>query len=293
MKSITLEEMKDQLDFFQKMYDAVRLIDPINKRVLDYRASAFHETLEVCYQYWGNEKICDNCISVRSYREDKSFVKLEKLSENIILITAIPITNAGFPSVLELLKNVTDNMLIGSGDYNQGKVLTQFVEELNDAIVKDPLTSLYNRRFVEERLPIDLVKASLTRTTVSVCFIDVDEFKTINDRFGHGAGDKAIQMIGEVIKKSIDSFDAWAARYGGDEFIICLNGMTEKEADQMIRTIKNEISAIRMNDDLPDSCLSVSYGVETMDKVMMTAEELIDRADVKMYRAKEKNKSPE
>ena len=162
MKSITLEEMKDQLDFFQKMYDAVRLIDPINKKVLDYRASAFHETLEVCYHYWGNEKICDNCISVRSYREDRSFVKLEKLSENVILITAIPITNTGFPTVLELFKNVTDNMMIGNGDYNRGKVLTQFVEELNDAIVKDSLTSLYNRRFVEERLPIDLVKASLS-----------------------------------------------------------------------------------------------------------------------------------
>lgn len=293
MKSITLEEMKDQLDFFQKMYDAVRLIDPINKKVLDYRASAFHETLEVCYHYWGNEKICDNCISVRSYREDRSFVKLEKLSENVILITAIPITNTGFPTVLELFKNVTDNMMIGNGDYNQGKVLTQFVEELNDAIVKDSLTSLYNRRFVEERLPIDLVKASLSRTIVSVCFIDVDEFKTINDRFGHGAGDKAIQMIGEVIEKSIDPFDAWAARYGGDEFIICLKGMTEKEADELIRTIKNKVSAIRMNDDLPESSLSVSYGLETMDKVMMTAEELIDRADVKMYREKEKNKLSE
>ena len=69
--------------------------------------------------------------------------------------------------------------------------------------------------------------------------------------------------------------------------------MTEKEADELIRTIKNKVSAIRMNDDLPESSLSVSYGLETMDKVMMTAEELIDRADVKMYREKEKNKLSE
>ena len=76
MDYISLDEIKDKLDFFNKMYDAVRLIDPLEKKVLEYRNSDLTEIegADPCYGYWENGKICDNCISIRAYLENRSFV---------------------------------------------------------------------------------------------------------------------------------------------------------------------------------------------------------------------------
>ncbi len=283
-----MDDIKDKLEFFSKMYDAVRLVDPTHKRVLDYQGPSLMETPEVCYDYWGNGKICDNCISVRAFNEDKSFVKLERKTETVLLVTAVPIENTDRPVVLELLKNATDTMLIGSGDYNEGEQFGRFASKMNDMIVKDSMTPLYNRRFVDERLPIDVIDATLKHMPLSVCFMDLDNFKSINDIYGHESGDLVIKAVAEVIAGHIRFEHDWAARYGGDEFLLCLNNTDEERANFIAQRIKNSIEKIPIKISEGDVCLSVSFGVKTMKEDKMTAEELINFADQNMYRAKEK-----
>lgn len=289
MDYITLEDIKDKLDFFYKMYDVVRLVDPIHKKVLDYRESSFSDKKEICYHYWGNNKICDNCISVRSHRENECFVKLERRPDALLLITAIPIKNADQPIVLELLKNATDHMDIGEGNYNEGELFSHFVKELNDVIVKDPLTSLYNRRFIDERLPIEIIDATLAHIPISICFMDLDEFKSINDLYGHETGDLVIKAVGRVIRQHISENRSWAARYGGDEFIIYLYNTHWNDADILLQSMKQEIENVSVCENGVKSGVSVSYGIETMHEIPMTAEEIIRNADEKMYRVKKSN----
>jgi two-component system cell cycle response regulator len=291
MDNISLDEIKDKLDFFYKMYDIVRLVDPLHKRVLDYRQSSLTGTPDVCYHYWENNRICDNCISIRAYQENKSFVKMEKSREEVLLVTAIPIDNADSPAVLELLKNATDTMLVGNGDYNQGEIFSRFIKELNDAAVRDPLTTLYNRRFVDERLPVDIINALLKHKPLSVCFIDLDNFKSINDLYGHKAGDSTIKEAGEVIARNISHEDVWAARYGGDEFLLCLSGVEEDQARAIAECIQREIEQMTLSQAVKGGPLSISFGIETMKDVPVTAEELIRRADEKMYKAKKEKSS--
>lgn len=286
MDSITLDEIKDKLDFFHKMYDAVRLIDPLHKIVMDYRNSSMVPTNEICYHYWGNNKICDNCISIRSYNEDRSLVKMEKHIDAVLLVTAIPITDFGQPAVLELFKNVTDTMFIGEGDYNKGEMLTEYVKEITNAIVKDPLTSLFNRRYIDERLPADIVESTLAHKPLSVCFIDLDNFKAINDFYGHEAGDLAIKTVGEIILRNLGYENAWTARYGGDEFLICLNGIKEEEAQLIMEQIQKDAENIPIGTENKSMKLSLSFGIKTMDETPITATEMIRDADEKMYLAK-------
>ncbi len=286
MNSISLDQIKEQLDFFNKMYDAVRLVDPEYKRVIDHRGPLLSGTPEVCYDYWGNGKICDNCISIRASMEDRSFVKLESTEGTVFLVTAIPVQNAGGPVVLELLKNATDTMLIGSGDYNEGQLFHRFVRELNDMIAKDPMTCLYNRRFAEERLPVDVIDATLKHLPLSLCFIDLNDLKSINDLYGHGAGDRAIKAAAAMISAHIQPGRDWAARYGGGEFILCLNGTGGQEARLIAERIQNGIEKTPLDFYADGAFLSVSWGIETMDEIPMTAGELIRRADQKMYRSK-------
>jgi len=286
MEHISIDEIKDKLDFFHRMYDSVRLVDPVNKKVIDYRDSSLDETKEICYSYWSNGKICDNCISVRAYREGKSFFKLERAKEAVMLVTAVTVDNASRPVVLELMKNTTDSMLVGEGNYNDGKMLNRFVREINDIIVRDSLTSLYNRRFVDERLPIDVVSAALKSQPLSVCFIDMDNFKTLNDLYGHDMGDQAIKSAADVITKHIRSERDWAARYGGDEFLLCLNNANEDQAHSIASRIQDCIEKIPSRLKVENVNISISFGIETMKDVPRTAEELICLADRKMYKAK-------
>lgn len=280
---ITLNQLGDQLDFFHRMYDVVRLVDPIHKRVIDYRGSAIKSTNEICYNYWSNGVICDNCISVRAYMENKVFVKLERTEKEILMITAIPLENTTSPVTLELMRDGTSSIFMGSGDYKTGESLHSFVNNLNDMVIKDSLSNLYNRRFLKDRLPVDIIHATINRQPLSLCFIDLDNFKRLNDTYGHEVGDKFIKAVSAVFRKCIRPELDWASRFGGDEFVLCFNNASEEEATNIMEHIRSEIDKIPSLLGIENLHFSISYGIQMMKDTLFTADELIQLADEKMY----------
>lgn len=288
-EQLNLDKINQNLDFFHKMYEEVRIVDPLHKRVIGYHKSKTCKTDEICYDYWENEKICDNCISIRSYNENKSYIKLELKSDVIMMVTAIPIEDPKMPIVLELLKNASDTMLIGSDNYNDGKPV--IVSEMNDMVIKDQLTSLYNRRFIDDRLPVEIIRATISKSLLSIIFFDVDNLKSINDTFGHSAGDLALKEVGRIIRASIRNDNDWAARYGGDEFLICLNKTDYDEAYQIAERIRRSIEEVIIPIENMNEKLTVSLGLHTMKDTNLTAEEIIKIADKKMYEAKKCGKN--
>ena len=289
-KQITLDKIEKNLDFIKTMYDTVRLVDPVQKCVLEYDENTLCKKDVHCYGYWENSKICDNCISIRAYQDKNSFMKIEYKPNKILMVTATPLNKEGEPVVLELLKNVTDSMMIGEGDYNSGNLLQNVVKNFNDMVIKDKLTSLYNRSFIDNRLPVDIVNATVTDKPLSIIFVDIDNLKTINDTYGHLAGDLALKEVGIVIQNNIRT-DDWAARYGGDEFLICLNGTSYDETYQIAEKIRSNIERISLSFQNKNIYFTVSLGIHTMQGVMRTAEEIINFADLRMYEAKKNGKN--
>ncbi len=285
-EQLTLSKLKDDLVFFNKMYDVVRLVDPVQKRVIEYQGQSIAETDKICFNYWKNGRICDNCISVRAHYENKSYIKLEQNPDEIMLVTALPIETAEATIVLELLKNATDSMMIGTGNYNEGKMMRSVVCNLNAMVVKDHLTSIYNRRFVDDRLPVDIVKATLAQQPLSVIFIDIDNMKTINDTYGHTTGDLALKRVANAIKDCIRADMDWVARYGGDEFVVCLNNIRSDEAAHISKRIRRSIASIEMPMQNEIIKITASLGTHTMFQSLLTAEEMIQIADRKMYEEK-------
>lgn len=290
-EQISLDAIEENLEFFNKMYDVVRIVDPVKKCVLEYNNCKINKTEDVCHNYWQNGKICDNCISIRAYHEDKSFMKLEYKSETIMMVTAIPLESLSSPVTLELLKNVTDSIMIGSGDYNEGHMMRNAVLEFNDMVIKDKLTSLYNRRYIDERLPADIIKATITQSPLSVIFVDVDDLKGINDTYGHSVGDQAIKEVGNAISKSIRADNDWGARYGGDEYIISLNNTDYDEAYRIAERIRGNIEKISVLVDNNFINFTISLGIHTMKDSKLTVEDLINLVDKKMYEAKKSGKN--
>lgn len=288
---ITLDKLAKYLDFFQKMYDAVRIVDPVGKQVLEYRGCKIEETGKVCYDYWKSEKICDNCISVRAYHKNDSFMKLEQSPELIMMVTAFPVESLEKPVVLELLKNATESMMIGCGKYNEGHIMHNVISALNDIVIKDPLTSLYNRRFINERLPVDIVKATLEGWPLSIILMDIDNLKEINDTHGHIVGDQVLQETGNVLRSCIRAHNDWSARYGGDEFLICLNNANDDMAQDIAERIRSNIEKILIPVQHGSIHFTASLGIHTMKNAQLTAEEIIHFADQKMYVAKRQGRN--
>ncbi len=140
----------------------------------------------------------------------------------------------------------------------------------------DFLTKLYNRREFYRRIEEEEVRTSRYEEVFSVIFFDVDGLKKINNELGHDKGDEVLQFVASVIKKEKRKIDV-AARWGGDEFLVLLPCTEKQEA---------EILAQRINLVINREGVSLSYGISTFEKGM-SVDELIRRADEKMYRSRE------
>jgi diguanylate cyclase (GGDEF)-like protein/putative nucleotidyltransferase with HDIG domain len=147
----------------------------------------------------------------------------------------------------------------------------------------DPLTGLGNHRHFHERLQRELRSAEEQTTPLTLCFLDVDDFKTINDRFGHPAGDRVLSQVSSRLRQGGEAF-----RLGGDEFAVLLVGHDERTALAAGRSIVNRIAAVEF-DDIGE--VTVSAGLATFPVQGHGRDELIRLADSALYWAKEHGKN--
>lgn len=165
--------------------------------------------------------------------------------------------------------------------------LSEEKKVIYDKSIRDSLTGLYNRYHLEERLDNILNELSKIYSEISVAFIDIDNFKTINDTYGHINGDMTLKNLGEQIKNSIRESD-YAFRYGGDEFLIIYPNTKVKTALQITERIKQNISMSSVKES--GIKLSLSIGITTYKK-FENHKKLIDRADKIMYESKKNGKN--
>jgi len=152
--------------------------------------------------------------------------------------------------------------------------------------VRDPLTGLYNRRYMEETLYRELRRALRRQGTVAVIMLDVDDLKNINDTLGHPAGDEALLKLAGLLQENIRDEDI-ASRYGGDEFVLILPEMSKEMARQraelFCRAAGNQTLQFEQQ---KATALRVSAGVASFPEDGLTAEAIMQAADAALYRAK-------
>lgn len=173
-----------QLEVFKKMFDVMRFIDPLTKRVINYKNDVMSEFTGNCFDFWGKDTICDNCISMRAFNENQTFVKVEYTPDEIYMITAMPVELSDRRLVVELLKNTTDSMIFENKNAGKGSEIYTMIDNINTLAFKDDLTGLYNKRYINERLPVNLISAELSRQSLSIIMADIDSFKKVNDNYG-------------------------------------------------------------------------------------------------------------
>jgi len=159
-------------------------------------------------------------------------------------------------------------------------------EALRTQSIKDPLTGLYNRRYLTEMLDREIRRAVRAEQSLGILMLDLDHFKKFNDTYGHDAGDTVLREMASFLCKSIRVEDV-ACRFGGEEFVVILPtaDLTAAHARaERIRSKLREMTVLHQGQSL--GMITVSVGVSALPEHGTSAHELIDAADAALYRAK-------
>jgi diguanylate cyclase (GGDEF)-like protein len=161
------------------------------------------------------------------------------------------------------------------------------LERVYNAAIKDGLTGIFNRKYLEERLDAEIAYAVRQATALSIAILDVDHFKKVNDTFGHLGGDAVLKRVAEVLGEALRTEDV-LARYGGEEFVVIARGLTAPQAVLMADRVRQQVAATEVAFEDKAIKVTISAGVASLvcsakpDKAS-----LLGTADGRLYRAKE------
>lgn len=263
-----------------KLYDAIVLINPTAKEINGYLQSNFvisGPNPHKCFNMWGKEKRCENCIASRALHEQRTTVKIEYLDDKIYMVTAVPLINDGQNQVVELIKDISKDSLLEVDGTAYGN-LHRIINRNNASIVKDAFTRVYNTNYIYERLPEDLYYAHEFSLKLGLIFVNITNLKSINDLYGYSAGNAVIKGYSKLVKEQVRKERDWSARFGGSEFILILNDISEKQAYNICKRLNDKILKIGLSlEGLPlKATHNISYFI--VENETMTIDQLIQTA---------------
>lgn len=181
-------------------------------------------------------------------------------------------------------KTVADQLALSFNNLKQK-------EELTNQSYCDPLTGLYNRRYLELYLSQKLLQAQTNQETLSLILFDVDHFKAVNDHYGHAAGDKVLEYLSRFLKLNVRELDV-VCRYGGEEILLVLPNTNIDQSCRRAEVLRRGISKLNIKFSgtlLPE--ITVSAGVVTFSEQLNSSEKLLQAADNALYQAKHQGRN--
>jgi diguanylate cyclase (GGDEF)-like protein len=180
---------------------------------------------------------------------------------------------------VRLAKILADNIGLGIANLKMR-------ETMRNLSIRDPLTDLFNRRYMEEALAQEQHRARRNDAKLACIMVDIDHFKNFNSDFGHDGGDATLRALGEFLKKQVRGSDV-ACRYGGEEFLLILSPSTMEGARQRAEKICADARLLAVSHANRDmGAITLSLGVAMFPDHATEAAALIKAADVALYRAK-------
>jgi diguanylate cyclase (GGDEF)-like protein len=175
---------------------------------------------------------------------------------------------------------------------NPTVVEIKLLQKTQGSVIQDELTQTYNYRYFWDRIEQEVSRVHRYGRGLSLLMIDVDDFKVFNDRNGHLAGNTALRKLAQLIKRSVRDVDV-VCRYGGEEFAIVLPATSRNGALTVAEKIRLRVERTNIpgEENQPKENLTISIGVSTVPSDATSVEELIERADAALYRAKAAGKN--
>ncbi len=181
-------------------------------------------------------------------------------------------------------------------DFSNQQLMMQFErvnslqEKLQQEAIHDSLTGLFNRRYLDEILPIELARSKRANSLMTILMLDIDHFKKINDTYGHQVGDAVLQSVGNSLKLGVRVGDI-VCRYGGEEFILVFPGMQAEDGWARAEKLRMMIASQTISEKNQLIGVTISIGGSVYPQDGNSNDELISRADLALYRAKQNGRN--
>jgi diguanylate cyclase (GGDEF)-like protein len=168
----------------------------------------------------------------------------------------------------------------------QIREISDLRDQLREQAIRDPLTGLFNRRYLTETLTRELDQARRAGAPVSIIIMDIDWFKNVNDTFGHDGGDKMLNALATLLQAHCRSGDI-ACRYGGEEFVVVLIGTALEIASQRAEELRMAFHALVIPHESGNIRATLSLGAAAFPLHGETGESVLIKADQALYQAKQ------
>lgn len=269
---MTKQEVATLIGQLKLVFDIVRLVDATMTRQISITSSnEFVAEPYQCYAVWNKDSRCDNCISAKAYSSKDRLTKFEFVNNEVYYVIAKYIDVDGTPYILEMVSRFTDESLLGAYGKNE---FIETISNYNRRLYTDSLTGAYNRYYFDEQLlGLDHIEA--------LAMIDVDNFKEVNDTYGHMVGDASLCAVVDAISSCLRSSDK-IVRYGGDEFTLVFEKIPKAVFSKKLEQIREKVSEISIA-EAPYLRLTVSIGA-ICEPLPVT--ESLRQADQMLYLAK-------
>ena len=288
----TKREAEVLLQTMRSENDMARLVDPQNQRVLNPMPGENGDA--VCSKVWGICDRCENCTSLRALQNRSKAYKMELCDGKVYWVVSRYLSVDGSPCIMELINNVTNNLVM---DSNQQDEVSELIYHYNHLLITDPLTGLYNRRFLDEYFLPSLNCCRDEQTVVNLAMLDLDNFKQVNDAYGHQAGDVLLKDVSGYWKRCFDSRkkgkERLVLRYGGDEILIIANGITKENFQSQLEEYYLQMRKVCYSTPKVQIPFSLTFGIASSSEFEppISWEKLFNLADQRMYRAKSQKKN--
>lgn len=265
----------DSILAMSNVFDIVRVVDPTSCETMNLNQDgSLTKTGQKCFNIWNRTEACQNCSSATALNNKNWTSKLETKDGLLYSVLSRHIQCDNKDYVLEVAFCIDESF---EKTKNEIGFLPDSLTLKN--YYRDTLTKTYSRAYLESFMPN-------LENSKGVAIADIDEFKSINDTFGHIAGDAALKHISKVIKSCIRKEDI-LIRYGGDEFLLIFDNISEDDFFNKLKSIKQAVhnSQIKNYPDIKhDISIGGAYGIYPFEKA-------VDAADKAMYKDKFKNKN--
>ncbi|WP_206458879.1 GGDEF domain-containing protein [Anaerovorax sp. IOR16] len=273
-----------QLKTINKLFECIRLVD-IESETL-YAEYQIRKSLNPIptFDFQIRQELYHKCMA-----SDTTMYWMEQEGRLLLLFTMLPVEIGKRKLIMECIANVTGkidiNRLIGKS--------SALLENAYRLSVTDELTGLYNRRYINQMLPHVIKNCAKHEIPLSVLFTDLDYFKKTNDSYGHVAGDYLLYEFAMELKKDIKKSTDWAARYGGDEFLLCLVGTDNQTAKKRAEEIRKAIEDKTFRYHEHEIKTTCSFGIYTIENFtpLPTCDSIFREIDKKLYEAKREGRN--
>lgn len=287
----TKAEVEAFIELLSDGENIVRLVDPLSEFLVNTDGTL--QIGNICRTVWGRPHRCENCSSLRALQTKDVLYKMEFCDDRIYWIISRYINVEGHDCILEFVADTTDSIIIEGGSADE---ISNIIDGYNHQVIYDSLTGVFNRNYLDTIFIPTVGFRRANNMPIHLAMVDLDQFKDINDSYGHAVGDKLLTDIGGFWQARFDSrkknSERLTVRYGGDEMlVICCEGSYEdfkKEIEDGYTQMRKSCY-IDENMTLPFTLSFGTSSTEELPEGHWTWDELFEKADERMYVMKEEH----